>query len=260
MTLVTADFQPAAPVGAQPGTSLNLASWTISGLPTDTPMYLEFFASRTGGFSLARLGGTMTPSATALVARRRHEDLHADADAQLAARRHLHRGSIREPTRDFRRPQESDYSDNWAPIAGKRLRVRNTQSPNCNIVLENAQFTRNGTAVTVTAKVRNAGPGTSPAYGFWVETAHGVLSPEGLFTPTGYISGGQHVGPLAPNATFNYSQTGSAPTDAALAVMADSTDLIPETNEQDNWSWNGSLSGRVRSDGRPRYRKRLHRP
>ena len=242
LKLKSADFLPAAPTAAQPGNPLSLASWTIDGLPTNDPMWLEFLPSKTGGFSLARFGGTITGShrlsgySGGIQTLTPPQTLNWLPDGIYTVVAFANRPGTGGPW-------EPVYSDNWWPVAGKRLRVRNTQPPGCNLVLENAQFTRDGTTVTVAATIRNTGSGTSPAYGFWVETAHGKLSSEGLFTPADYISDGQKAGPLAPNATFSYSQTGSAPEGAALAVIADSTDLIPETNEQDNWAWNGQLPG-----------------
>ena len=60
--LISFDFSPVAPISAQPGNLLNLASWTVKGPPTDKPVWLEFFASNTGGFTLSRFGGTVTSS------------------------------------------------------------------------------------------------------------------------------------------------------------------------------------------------------
>ena len=95
--------------------------------------------------------------------------------------------------------------------------------------------------MTVSGTIKNKGAAATPAYGFWVETAYGNLSPEGNFMPAGYVGGGVKVGSLAHNATFNYSQTGTAPINSALAIMADSTDLVPETEERDNWHFNGVI-------------------
>ncbi len=241
LVLESADFSPGAPVGVQPGTPLNI-SWTLGGPATDTPFWMEAQLSKTGGFTPARFGGTLTQSAivngysggTQTLAPA--QTLNWLPDGIYTIVPFINRPGLGGPT-------ESLYTDNWAPIAGKRLRVRNTQAPTCNLVVENPVFTRSGNDVTITASIRNQGPGTSPAYGFWLEHAYGTLSPEGLFMLSGYMGGGINIGALAPGAAYSYTKTGTVPANAAVAIMADSTDLVPETNEQDNWKWDGVVPG-----------------
>ncbi len=239
LAIQSADFTPGAPVGAQPGTPLNI-SWTLGGSPTNTPFWLEALPSKTGGFTMARLGGTITESASVSSYPGGTQTLTpAQTLNWLPDGIYTVVPFINRPV--LGGPSESVYTDNWAPIAGKRLRVRNTQTPDCNLVLENPVFFRSGNSVTINASIRNLGPGTSPAYGFWVEHAYGTLSPEGLFIPTGYLGSGIRMGALAPNTAYSYShtKTGYLPANTVLAIMADSTDLVPETNEQDNWKWDG---------------------
>ena len=237
--LMSLDFSPAAPASAQPGTLLTSATWKVKGPSTDKPIWPEFFASNNGGFTLSRFGGTVTNSQAlngfggGVYTFTLPQTLNWLPDGIYTIVGFANRPGTGGPT-------EYRYSDNWAPLAGKRLRVRNTQAANSNIVLQNPTYARNGSAVTVTGTVKNNGPSATPDYGFWIETAYGSLSAEGNFIPAGYIGGGVKVGRLAPNATFSYSQTGTAPTNTALAIMADSTDLVPETEERDNWHFSGN--------------------
>ncbi|PKO19723.1 hypothetical protein CVU37_01630 [candidate division BRC1 bacterium HGW-BRC1-1] len=238
--LEAVDFNPAAPDPAQPGSPLALSSWRIKGVTTTKPVWLELFASKTGGFTLSRFGGTITNShvlngfTQGTQTATPSQTLNWLPDGIYTIVGFANRPGTGGPT-------ESNYADNWAPLAGKRLRVRNTQTPISNLVLQNPTFTRNGTAISVTGTVRNTGSSATPAYGFWIETAYGSLSAEGNFTQEGYIAGGVKVGALAPNGVYNYSQTGTAPLRTTLAIMADSTDVIPETEERDNWKYNGFL-------------------
>ncbi len=237
--LEAVDFNPSAPDPAQPGNPLALSSWRIKGVNTTKPVWLEFFASKTGGFTLSRFGGTITNSS---VLNGFTEGTRTITPSQtlnwLPDGIYTIVGFANRPGTGG--PFETNYADNWAPLAGKRLRVRNTQVPNCNLVLENPTFARNGNTVTVTGAVRNTGASATPDYGFWIETAYGDLSSEGNFMHQGYIGGGVKVGRLAPNEVYNYSQTGTTPVpNRTLAIMADSTDVVPETEERDNWKFDG---------------------
>ncbi len=239
-SLMSLDFNPAAPASAQPGNLLNMASWTVTGPHTSNPIWLEFFASNNGGFTLSRFGGTVTNSQAlngfggGVMSFTLPQTLNWLPDGIYTIVGFVNRPGTGGPT-------EHKYSDNWAPLAGKRLRVRNTQAANSNIVLLNPTYTRNGNVVTVFGTIKNTGSTATPDYGFWIESAYGSLSAEGNFMPAGYIGGGVKVGRLGSQEAINYSQMGTAPPNSALAIMADSTDLVPETEERDNWDFNGHI-------------------
>jgi hypothetical protein len=130
-------------------------------------------------------------------------------------------------------PIENNYVNNWAPIAGKRVLIRNNQFATCDLAWSGTpSFVVSGQNVSVSGTVINLS-GNTPAYGFWVETIYGT--DEGLFLAEGYISGGEKVSTsLGPNDTVAFSQSGIAPAGKDLVVVVDSTDIISETEERNN--------------------------
>jgi hypothetical protein len=108
--------------------------------------------------------------------------------------------------------------------------------PQCDLLWETTPtVVRNGEEVSlVGGVVRNAGPSSSPEYGFWVEAMYGWLSAEGTFFLQGYVAPGLRVSGLAPGATIGFNQTGRAPAGTAIVVLIDSTALVTESNEQNN--------------------------
>jgi hypothetical protein len=231
--LTDATFNPAAPSTVQPGSILT-CSWTLSG-PTGT-YWLEVFPSKTGGFTLERIGGSLTQSYLVTHAggwwayAPGNQLLNWIPDGAYTVVSFANRagtGGL----------EEEKYANNWFPIAGKRLSVRNTQTPVCDLSWYGTPvISRVGTNVTVSGTVRNIGTGASPAYGFWVEAFYGMLSPEGFMWIEAPIGAGQRVSSsLVSGAQTAVSLSGSAPSGRVVAVLIDSTDIVPETNEQNNW-------------------------
>ena len=234
------DFSPSAPTAVQPGSPLS-CSWPVSGPWTaGNNIWLELFASTDGGFTLERFGGTITQSypiphgGGSVVYTPGNQVVNTLPDGIYTVV-----GSVnRKGTSSV---EESDFADNWWPVAGKRLYVHNTTTPVCDLQWQSApSVSLVGQALTVTGTIRNGGSGASPSYGFWVEVAYGTLTPEGFM----YIAGrlpGTHYGSLAAGGTASFSQTATIPAGyPVIAVMIDSTDLVPETNEQNNFYVNQS--------------------
>jgi len=121
--LESADFARFAPTGVQPGTVLDCER-TMSGPETSQPMWLEFFASRTGGFDLLRVGGTVTQSykLDEYPGGTRDADVQTrESTGELAAGWDLYAGAICEPSRDGRSERggvvEQLVSDCWEASA-----------------------------------------------------------------------------------------------------------------------------------------------
>ena len=235
--LADGDFSPATPAAAVPGKPLDFA-WNMSG-PAGN-VWLEVFASKTGGFDLQRLGGTVTNSFNAA---------HAGGQSRIAPSdqvlNHIPEGLYtlvpivnRVGTNG---PAEANPADNWAPIAGKRLYVHNPQSPSCDIAWQTPPvISIKGQATTITGTLINRGSETSPAYGFWVEAMYGRLNPECGFMPAGFFGQGQRLGALAPGETAPYSFAATLPPGIwSVAVLADSTMIVGETDESNNYGLTG---------------------
>jgi hypothetical protein len=231
--LTSGDFTPAFPTALQPGTPLT-ATWGISG-PEPTPMWAELFLSKTGGFDMWRGGATLTGSSFFQFTG--GTMMHSPAgqianwipDGVYTVVPMINRPGLGGPF-------EWNYANNWAPIAGKRLLVRNTQTPQCDVEwLGEPTFAVNGTSVTVTGVIRNNGPAASPPYGFWVEVIHGTFAREGYLRENDFIGPGAKISSsIDAGATVTVSLDGTAPLGSDLIAMVDSTDIVPETEERNN--------------------------
>lgn len=240
LRMVSGDFSPSAPEAVVPGQLLN-ASWTLSGSSTEGKrVWFELFASRSGGFDLERFGGTVTQS---------FSSAHAGGQATYSP------GTQRVTTipdglytlvASVNRPEtgggrETNPYNNHVPIAGKRLFVHNPTPPTSDLTWKTPPvISVDGRAVNVSGTVTNAGTAASPAYGFWIETVYGQLSPEGNFMIHGWLGSGSRVATaLEPGQTRSYTNSGMLPAgDWAVAVLIDSTDLVPEVNESNNFQIN----------------------
>jgi hypothetical protein len=236
LDLVAANFSPATPISAQPGQSVT-CSWTVSGPPVYRNIWYEFFASRTGGLDIDRLGGTVTNSPAAwhnggeVTFSPTDQVLNDMPDGIYTIVAAVNRRSVSTKA-------EVDYTNNLRPIAGKRLFVHNTNPAVSDLAwLTTPTLTVSGGYFSTSGTLINRGTGASPSYGFWNETAYGVLTGEGAFLPAGYIGAGIKVmTSVAPGQTAAFAQAGYVPAgDWAFAVMADSTDLVAETNETNNY-------------------------
>lgn len=239
LRLVSADFSPATPTALQPGDRLNV-SWNLDGTPTSSNIWFELFASKSGGLDVERLGGTATNSFTTVHGggvvsyAPTDQNLTFIPDGVYTLVASVNRVSL--PAR----VDEVNFANNMIPIAGKRIYVHNTQTPVCDLAWQSPPaFTVSGNAFRVQGTLVNKGSGASPDYGFWVETAYGNLTPEGFFQVGGYVGDGARLGAVAPGQAVGYTKTGSIPSGyTALAAVIDSTDLVPETDETNNYCIN----------------------
>jgi len=148
----------------------------------------------------------------------------------------VNRGSLPESSRI----EEADYVNNWMSVAGKRLSIRNTKSAVLDLQVVDASMSINPSnpkRVTVTGKMKNDSGVNLTKPGAWVEVFYGTLTAEGMLMPQGTIGAGQNINTLAAGESAEFSLSGTVPAgvaNRALAVIVDSTDIVPETNEVNN--------------------------
>jgi hypothetical protein len=243
IVLSSADFSPASPTAVQPGSVINL-SWTAQGAPGQ--FWCEALLSKTGGFDILNFGGTLTQSSLwnfpggQATHSPGNQVVNWIPDGTYTVIPIINRPGTGGPS-------EPTYTNNTFPIAGKRIYVHNSQGANCDLAWSSQpSFTVNGSSVTISGVVKNNGPGATPSYGFWIEAMYGTFTPELLFQPGGYIAGGQKVLTSLPSGgTYSYSQTGTAPPGSDFLVIIDSTDIVPESEERNNWwGWGVYRDGR----------------
>ena len=232
LALVSGDFNPGAPTPVQPGSILGV-TWSLSGTPPAT-IWAELFLSKTGGFDSWRGGATLTNSSQfafpggTVNHTPGNQVVNYVPDGSYTVVPMVNRAGTGGPT-------EPNYINNWAPISGKRILIRNTEAATSDLAWSaSPTFTVNGQNVNVSGTIINLN-GNTPVYGFWVETMFGTFTDEGLFIQEGFISGGtKYSVSLGPNETVAFNQSGIAPTGKDLVVVVDSTDIISETEERNN--------------------------
>ena len=230
--LTSADFNPGAPASVQPNSILDV-TWSVAGSPPGL-IWAELFLSKTGGFDFFRVGATLTNSS-----RFNFPGVPVNHTPGNQVVNYIPDGvytvvpMINRP--DTGGPIESNYVNNWAPIAQKRILIRNNQTATSNLAWSGSpSFVVSGENVTVSGTIINLS-GTTPAYGFWAETMYGVFTAEGLFLAEGYINGGvKYSTSMGLNETTSFTQAGIAPAGKDLVVVVDSTDIISETEERNN--------------------------
>ena len=90
--------------------------------------------------------------------------------------------------------------------------------------------------MTITGTVVNTGSTTSRS--FWIEPFVGYLENQtGIFVNEGPLTGGTYCAGLAPGATQNVSIAGYVGKGKVVGILIDSTDLIAETDETDNYDY-----------------------
>ena len=103
-------------------------------------------------------------------------------------------------------------------------------------------FSQTGSQVTITGKIKNVG--TVATRSFWTEAFIGTMQAK-----TGYFykdsskvfAGGVNCSGLAPNGEQSISITGVVPAGKMVGVLADSTDVVAETDETDNYDYSALL-------------------
>ena len=240
MALTAADFTNGVTSSLQPGSPINMR-WSVASTDTfDTPFWCEVFASKTGGFDQVRFGSTVTNS----YVQNGLTNKICNIDPGNQVLKTLPDGVYsmmpvvnRYAAKTF---DEAAYSNNWMTIAGKRLRVRSQAAATADLLIKDATFTINPTnpeAITVTGTIRNVGRTANAEC--WLEVFCGNLSMESTLDPIKTIAPGTLIPVLAPNAETTFTQLGWVQEGAAkyaYAAIADSTDIVPESNEVNNSS------------------------
>ncbi len=217
--------------------------WTVRATETiGSPVWFEVFGSKTGGFDQIRTGGTVTYSSKQSGIDENSKDfspsnlvINTLPDGNYTLMPSVNRATISSAL------AESDYTNNWLPVAGKRLRIHNNYSPTIDLTFSNSFFEcdpNDETKVTVTGMILNDSGTDMVKPGCWVEVFYGTLTAEGVLMPQGTIGAGVKIETLAAGAETSVTITGTVPAGAkkrALALMVDSTDVIPELYEDNNW-------------------------
>lgn len=240
LQMAAGDFSKGVTSSIAPGNSLDF-SWTVkSNYTFANKFWCEIFASKTGGFDLARFGGTVTNSYTkegaleTTVIKPSNLLVNTIPNGRYTLVPCVNRGNI------SGRLSETNFLNNWEAIPGKRLDVYNPVATNVDLQLRDLKVSydpRTPNKVTFTGKMYNGGAAAMPSTGAWVEVFYGTLTPEGILMPQGTLCAGQKITSLASGASANFTQSGNITGGAmkkAFAVIVDSTDIVAETNETNN--------------------------
>ncbi len=224
-----------------PGDTFDFA-WTVLATdPITKPFWLELFVSKTGGFDIERTGTAITDSykvqkmTDLLKTFELTRTLKPIADGHYTLMPSVNRGSISDALFEYY------YSNNWMPLVGKRLRVHNTKNSNIDLGLNDTKLAYSDTnpnEVRVTGLLLNNGTEDLLRPGCWIEVFYGTLTAEGRLMPQGTIGNGFKVDNLIAGGNLQFTLTGSIPGGAknkALAVVADSTNIVPEYCESNNF-------------------------
>ncbi len=241
ISITSGEFASGVSTPLIPGAVVDFA-WGATATQTVTsPFWCEIFGSKTGGFDQVRFGGTVTSSYKApgmeKIATIKPPGLILNTipDGTYSLMPSINRGTLNDAL------PEENYVNNWMTVAGKRLSIHNTQEAVWDLVLSDTNIVvdpADPTKLTVTGKVTNNSATNIKKPGFWVEVFYGTLTAEEILMSQGTIGGGQNINTLDAGATANFTLAGTVPAgvrNRALAVIADSTDIVPETNEVNNY-------------------------
>ena len=203
-------------------------------------MWIEFFASQTGGLSTLRSGVPLLESRKITVSSNRvgtydfNLSFEGIPDGIYTVVCIVNRCGVADNPGD-----KIPYmvgGDNLFRLPGRVILINETASTaNLRWTTNNVSQNSTSKVVTVTGNVKNAGTGLTRA--FWTEAFYGVVNAQtGEFTPHGQISGGVLSPMLSTSASTSITITGPVPAgNWVVGVITDSTDLVPETDETDNW-------------------------
>jgi len=237
-----ADFTAGVSSSLQSGQKVDM-TWQASSTRAFTdPFWLEIFASKTGGFDQVRLGVAMTGShrvtdgmSTSETFTPSNLALNPIADGTYTLMPSINRGTISDAVSEY------NYVNNWMPIAGKRLMVNNRYAPSVDLWLSEAEAIvdpNNPKACTVVGTVQNIGKTDLVKPGCWIEVFYGTLTAESVLMPQGTIGAGLKLPTLAAGEATSFTLSGSVPNGVAsraLSVVVDSTDIVPELIETNNF-------------------------
>ncbi|MCD6384949.1 hypothetical protein J7M23_04145 [Candidatus Sumerlaeota bacterium] len=230
---------PLAPNEVHPGDTLNWEVTIRNNSPTDSgDVWLELFASRTGGATVLRSGLPLTVSEKISVPALSTCTFYPSQTIES-----LTDGVYTPVVMVNRRNTDGVFKDpvpsnNYYPIPGECIFLHNPDlaSPSLPNLIWSVlpSGTMNGNTITVTGTVKN--DSSTDAGGFWIEIYYGELTEEGIFSIAGQLGEGQKVAGLSHGATYPFSQTETVPPGSwVIAVIADATDIVPETEETDNY-------------------------
>src|SRR5205823_11472920 len=119
--------------------------------------------------------------------------------------------------------------------------VHNTLPPVSDLVWQGPpQIAAAEGMVTLDGVVLNQGTGRSPDYGFWVELTAGFRSREGSYEIVQRLNSKKISIGIDPGTTAGVSITSYLPSgDWTYVAMIDSTDLVPEIDETNNYFTSG---------------------
>ncbi len=234
---LTLDSTQLAPTQVAPGTLLN---WTVvvknNGSKDCGNVWLELFASQTGGIDFIRSGITLTKSAYVVgpaVGETKTYTLskavNSIGDGMYTAVAVINRAAV------SANPGDTNPLDNRMAYGAGRVSVKTAESGTANLTwVSRPTLTRNGTKIKVTGTVKNTG--TTACGSFWTELWTGSFQKKtGFFYRSSIISGGQNCTGLAPGATTDISIEGTCAAGQLVGICTDITDLVPETDETDNY-------------------------
>ncbi|NLD62161.1 hypothetical protein GX645_06880 [Candidatus Sumerlaeota bacterium] len=233
------DSKSLAPNQVQPGQTL---TWTVSVLNQGTKdcgkIWLELFGSQTGGIDFIRSGITLTKSEVvdgpAVGEQKTYvvkKVINSVGDGMYTPVVVVNRTAV------SANPGDERPLDNRLAYATGRLSLITPDSGKVNLVWkERPTVTRSESKVIVTGRVKNAG--TTACNSFWTEVWTGSFQKKtGFFYRNTAIAGGQNVTSLAAGAevAIHIESQGAIPDGQLLGIITDVTDLVPETDETDNY-------------------------
>ncbi len=240
IVLTDSDFSVGVNGAIAPGTAIDM-TWSATATKAITdPIWLEIFASKTGGFDMTRLGVAATASYkakgmdTAEVFAPDGLTLNPIADGMYTLMPSINRGTIKDAV------HESFYGNNWNIIPGKRLTVCNKAPAKTDLQIEYAIMiidTTDQTSATIYGTIYNAGPAPLTKPGCWVEGFYGTLTSECVLMAQGAVGAGVKFDALDVGESKPFElqcRIAAGCRERAVAVIADSTDIVPETNEANN--------------------------
>ncbi len=242
IVLLGGDFTAGTDTSLAPGAAVDL-SWTVDASQSvGDPVWFEVFGSRTGGFDLVRTGAALTSSykkqdglgAASTTVKPGNLRLNPVPDGLYTLVPSVNRGNLPGAV------GEGDYTNNWLPIAGKRLSVHNPNLSDIDLVLSDVDMQYDPafpTRVTFRGKILNVGSDNLVKPGCWIEVFYGTLTAEEALMPQGTIGAGVKIETLAAGGSAEFTLSGTVPAGVkkrALAVVADSTDIVPAIDETNN--------------------------
>ena len=203
------------------------------------PVYLELFASQDGGASVVP-GVTLTWSekitAPAIGQTKTYtlsKQINPIGDGLYSLVAMVNRDGAPDNPGDMT-PLDNRMAFTSTQVSLKTPAVK-TGTQNL-VWYEGPFFEQDGSKITVTGTIRNVG--TAATGPFWIEAFVGTMQAKtGVFYRDKSLQGGDYCIGLQPQEARGISLSGSIKPGQVLGVLADSTDVIAETDETDNYDY-----------------------